>query len=160
MNKSLVLYYSYEGNTKTVANFIRDRLGCDIESIKPVNEMESKGFGKYFWGGAKVVMHRKPNLITIQSDVPSYDTLLIGTPVWAWTITPPILTLISSDLIRDKQIYFFYTHDGGPGQIEHKFAKLLHPSNVVKSSKGFKCVKNHIEETKSAVDLWLSSIND
>ena len=155
MEKSLILYYSYEGSTERVATIIKNRLGSDIESIKPVKDMETKGFGKYIWGGAKVVMHKKPELVKIQSDIKSYDTIFIGTPVWAWTITPPILSLISSDLIKNKEIYFFYTHEGGPGKIEEKFQKLLDPSNHLISSKGIDRAKLNVEETEKEIEQWL-----
>ena len=159
MKKSLILYYSYEGNTKKVAEIIQKRIGSDIESIKPVKDMETKGFGKYFWGGAKVVMHKKPELVPIQSDIDSYDTLWIGTPVWAWTITPPILSLISSDLITNKKIYFFYTHEGGPGKIEEKFQKLLNPSNHLISSKGIDRAKLSAEDIEKEIKEWMQSNN-
>ena len=159
MKKSLILYYSYEGNTKKVAEIIQKRIGSDIESIKPVKDMETKGFGKYFWGGAKVVMHKKPELVPIQSDIDSYDTLWIGTPVWAWTITPPILSLISFDLIKNKKIYFFYTHEGGPGKIEEKFQKLLNPSNHLISSKGIDRAKLSAEDIEKEIKEWMQSNN-
>ena len=159
MEKSLILYYSYEGNTKRVAEIIQKRIGCDIESIKPVKDMETKGFGKYIWGGAKVVMHKKPELVPIQNDITSYDTLWIGTPVWAWTITPPILSLISSEWMRNKKIYFFYTHEGGPGKIEEKFQKLIDPSNHLISSKGIDRAKLSTEDIEKEVIEWMQSNN-
>ena len=159
MDKSFILYYSYEGNTKKVAEMIQKQLGCAIESIKPVKDMETKGFGKYFWGGAKVVMHKKPELVPIQSDIESYDTLFIGTPVWAWTITPPILSLIRSDLIKNKEIYFFYTHEGGPGKIEEKFHKLLDPSNHLISSIGIDREKLDVENIEKEIIKWMQTNN-
>ncbi len=159
MEKTLILYYSYEGNTKKVAEMIQKRLGCDIESIKPVKEMETKGFGKYFWGGAKVVMHKKPELVQIHSHIESYDTLWIGTPVWAWTITPPILSLIDLNVVRNKKVYFFYTHEGGPGKIEEKFRKHLDQSNELISSKGIDRAKMSIENIEKEIIQWMESNN-
>lgn len=157
MKKSLILYYSYEGNTKIVAEIIQKRIGSDMESLKPVKEMKTKGFGKYVWGGAKVMMHKKPELVNIQSDIESYDTLWIGTPVWAGTITPPILSLISSDRIKNKEVYLFYTHDGGPGKIEEKFHKLLDPSNHLISSKGIDRSKLSQEDIEKEIHQWIET---
>jgi len=155
MKKTLILYYSYEGNTEKVAEIIQKRLGCDMESIKPVKEMETKGFGKYVWGGANVIMHKKPDLIKIKSDIASYDTLFIGTPVWAWTITPPILSLISIESFKNKDVYFFYTHEGGPGKIEEKFEKLLDPSNHLISSKGIDRSKLNLKDIEKEIEQWI-----
>lgn len=35
-NKKLIVYYSYTGHTKMIAESIQKRLGCDILEIKPV----------------------------------------------------------------------------------------------------------------------------
>ncbi len=160
MKKSLILYYSYEGNTEKVAEMLKKRLDCDIESIKPVKEMVSKGFSKYIWGGAKVFMHKKPELVSISSDIESYDTLWIGTPVWAFTVSPPILSLINMDAVKNKDIYFFYTHEGGPGKIEEKIKKLLDPSNTVKSAIGINRAKLTWNEIEKEIDDWVMSSQD
>ena len=36
MNKKLMVYFSYTGNTRKIANMIKDKLNCDILELKPV----------------------------------------------------------------------------------------------------------------------------
>jgi len=100
-------------------------------------------------------MHKKPDLIKIKSDIESYDTLFIGTPVWAWTITPPILSLINIESFKNKDVYFFYTHEGGPGKIEERFEKLLDPSNHLISSKGIDRSKLNPKDIENEIDQWI-----
>ncbi|TVP94568.1 MAG: hypothetical protein EA374_06640 [Acholeplasmatales bacterium] len=159
MKKSLILYYTYDGNTEKVARIIKNQLNCDMESIKPIKEMQTKGFGKYFWGGTKVFMRKKPKLMKIVSDIPSYDVLLIGTPVWAWTMAPPIVSLLGLDSLKNKAVYFFYTHEGWPGKIEEKFQKLLNPSNQLIDSKGINRAKRTLEELEEEIVLWVQAMH-
>ena len=54
--KTLIVYYSYEGNTKIIAETIGKSIEADIMELKPEKEMTSKGFMKYVWGGRAAVM--------------------------------------------------------------------------------------------------------
>jgi flavodoxin len=48
---TLIVYYSYEGNTEFIARTIPTVLDGDIIRLTPKKEMESRGLTKYFWGG-------------------------------------------------------------------------------------------------------------
>ncbi|AAK81347.1 flavodoxin [Clostridium acetobutylicum] len=111
--KSLIVFYSLEGHTKFIADIIGNNLGSDLLELKPEKEIPKTGFKKYFWGGKSAIFKEKPNL---QNKIPSmdeYDTIIIGTPVWAGTYAPPINTFISSVQMKNKRIAFFACHGGG-----------------------------------------------
>jgi flavodoxin len=92
MSKALVLCYSFEGYTLQMANYIKDALQIEVIEIKPLNELKTKGFYKYIWGGRQVVFKKKPELSPIDVDFDLYDTIFIGSPIWAGTYAPPIRT--------------------------------------------------------------------
>jgi flavodoxin len=158
MGKTLIIYYSFEGHTDKVAHLFKTYLNADIKRIEPVHERTQKGFGKYFWGGAMVVMRKEPELKPFDMDDQIYDTIWIGSPVWAWTITPPILTLLKSDLIQNKNIVFFYTHDGGPGQVEKRFLSLLHPSNRMIGAIGFESIDKMKDPLASKCEEFIKTL--
>jgi flavodoxin len=158
MGKILIVYYSFEGHTEKVAYLFKNQLGADILRIEPVHEREDKGFSKYIWGGASVFMKKEPVLKQMNIDFSLYDTLWIGTPVWAWTITPPVLTLLKSGLIKNKHIVFFYTHDGGPGQIEKRFLKLLDPTNTLLGAIGFESIDQHTDEIEPKCQAFIKTL--
>jgi len=158
MSNILVIYYSFEGNTEIIANLIAKETQGDLLSIKPVNELKSKGFSKYFWGGSQVFMKKKPDLIEFDKDTSLYDTIFIGTPIWAGTFAPPIKTLFENEKLINKNVYFFYTHDGGPGRVE-KFARLaIESNNTFCGSKGFISVKSQMDLNIQEVKNWISTI--
>ena len=96
MTKTLVLFYSYEGSTRKIAELIASSIDADIEEIKPVKEMKSKGFAKYVWGGRQAAMRTQPKLEPLNVNLDDYDTIFLGSPVWAFTYSPPIRSLLKT----------------------------------------------------------------
>ena len=45
--KKLVIFYSFEGNTKYIAENIAEAVDADILELKPVKDIKSNGFMKY-----------------------------------------------------------------------------------------------------------------
>jgi DNA-binding transcriptional ArsR family regulator len=84
--RACVIYYSYSGVTKTVAEGIRNASGCDL--IEVVTKKPYTSFSAYTTG---VLRSRKVACDPIEPgeiDVSGYDLLIIGTPVWAWKPAP------------------------------------------------------------------------
>jgi flavodoxin len=140
--KSVVVYYSLTGNTSLVARMVAERLGADMVMLKPEKEIPDKGFGKYLLGGKSVILQEKPKLLNETFDLDGYDTLVIGTPVWAGSFTPPIHTFLSENMIKDKSVYLFATCSPG-SNAEKCFSGMKEnlSRSRVKGTAGFEDVK-------------------
>ena len=114
------------GNTKMVAEKIADRLGADIIRIEPVKEYPSEGARKFIWGGMKAVMGAKPKLQPYDFSG-RYDRIIIGTPVWASNISPPIRSFISqnSEALKSKSIAAVICFAGGGADKALEKLKML-----------------------------------
>lgn len=112
--KTTVVYYSMSGNTKMTAEKIADKLSAALTEIRPVKEYPSKGFRKFIWGGKSAVMGEKPALEPYGFDADS-ELIILGSPVWASNITPPLRTFISenSEALKNKRIAVFLCYSGG-----------------------------------------------
>ena len=113
--KTLVVYYSLEGNTDYAAKKIAEALGADTLRLIPKKAYADKGFAKFFWGGKSSVMGEKPALEQYDADIDSYERIVFGFPVWASNFTPPIRTFISENRegLEDKSIAVFICQSGG-----------------------------------------------
>lgn len=60
--KTLIVYYSLEGNTEYAAGRIAAALQADTLRLRPKKAYADKGFAKFFWGGKSAVMAEKPEL--------------------------------------------------------------------------------------------------
>ncbi len=154
MNRTVVLFYSFEGSTKKVAEIISRALRCEMVEVKPVQELHSTGFSKYIWGGTQVFMRRKPDLHELSVDLNLYDTVLLGSPVWAWNVSPPIRTLLEKGFLRNKDIAFFCCHEGGPGDVIGKARFLIERNNRFLSAIDCPFVKRNLYKIKRIVSAW------
>lgn len=155
--KKLVVYYSFEGNTKLLSKIIAENLDADILELKPRNEVKRKGFMKYLWGGKSVFMKEKPELEPISINIKEYDVLIIGTPVWAGTFVPSLRTFFDEHDIKNKKIFLFYTHDGGPGKTLNNMKSELKMNEIV-GVKEFVKVSKNIEFNKNIAEKWVEEI--
>lgn len=127
--KKLVIYYSFEGNTKLIAEDIAKAIDADLLEIKPVTEIETKGFMKFFWGGKQAMMNEKPLLLPLDKNPEDYDVIFIGTPVWAWAPAPPLKTFFDTHKFENKKIALFCCHGGGKGKTLEKMKQALGEQN-------------------------------
>ena len=115
--KSIVLYYSFEGNTKLIANTVTDTIGADILRLQLAKELKTKSFIKYLWGGKEVFVKKTPALLPYHFNVNAYDLIFIGTPVWAWNFAPALRTFLTETIIKNKKLALFCCHGGSKGKI-------------------------------------------
>ncbi|MBO4422583.1 MAG: flavodoxin [Clostridia bacterium] len=126
--KTAVVYYSMSGHTEATAKKIAALLGADLIKVEPVKAYPDKGFKKFMWGGKSALMGDRPKLLPYGFDADKYDTVVIGTPVWAGTFTPPIRTFISEneEALRTKRIAAFVCIGGdGAEKALGKLAKFM-----------------------------------
>ena len=105
--KSLVIFYSRTGTTRKVAETIAKQLKADLEEI--VDTKDRKGPIGYLSAGRDAVKKSLTKLEKIKKDPKKYDLVVIGTPVWAWSVSVPIRTYLSENGVNLKKVAFFCT---------------------------------------------------
>ncbi len=130
--KTLIVYYSFEGNTRFIAEHIRDAIGPDADLLElcPVKEI-SRGFSKYFWGGGQAMMKKKPALKPFNKNPDEYECIIFGTPVWAFTYAPPLATFFSNVTIANRMVALFCCHGGVKGHVFKHMRKQLEGNTCV-----------------------------
>jgi DNA-binding transcriptional ArsR family regulator len=110
-----VVFYSYTGVTRGVAERIRNACGCDLVEVKTLTEYSA--FTAYTTG----VLHSRRGvpdpILPERIDVSRYDLLVIGTPVWAWKPAPAINAAVRAlSGCEGKRAVVFCTNCGQPGE--------------------------------------------
>ena len=120
--KTLIVYYTLEGNTYYAAKKIASQLDADVLRVKPVKTYPRKGFRKFLWGGKSAVMAETPELEPYTFDASAYDRIVFGFPVWAGNVTPPLRTFIKENDLSGKRFAAFACQSGAGA--EKAFEKL------------------------------------
>ncbi len=107
MTKSLVVFYSRTGTTKRVAESISNLLKCDVEEV--IDTKNRKGPLGYLKSGSDAMSKKLTVIKDVKYEPSSYDMIIIGTPVWAGTMSTPIRTYISQYKNSFKKVAFFCT---------------------------------------------------
>lgn len=157
-NKKLVIYYSFEGNTKLIAETIANDIQADLLELKPQKELNSKGFMKYLWGGSQVMMKKKPDLHPLDKNPQDYDIIFIGTPVWAWTFAPPLKTFFSTVRFNDKKVALFSCNGGQNGKTFENMKAELEHNDVIGEIEFFEPLVKEKEKDIHRVKEWTKDI--
>lgn len=158
MSRAMILFYSFEGSTKRVGEYLSRELELPYEEIKPVKDLTSNGFSKYIIGGGQVITKTKPEILSMSTDFQEYDTIFLGSPIWAGSFAPAIRTILEDGTLKNKNIAFFYTSLGGPGKAPRKIENQVNINNKLISSYGIVNVKDEFNNLKDELLNWAKTI--
>ena len=121
--KILVVYYSAQNHTKSVAEKIAKNLNADIFEIEPENVYTSEDLD-YTDNNSRVVKEyndeslRDVKLKTTEvNNWEDYDTILIGYPIWWGIAAWPVDTFVKANNFEGNQVIPFCTSvSSGLGQ--------------------------------------------
>ena len=116
--KTAIIYYSMSGNTALTANKLAETLAADLLEIRPEKAYPDRGIRKFLWGGKSAVMAETPKLEPYQFNAVSYDLIVLGFPVWAANMAPPVRSFIqeNQDALKAKKIAAFVCQSGSGGE--------------------------------------------
>lgn len=111
-SKILVAYFSASGSTKLVAEAMARAVGADLLELTPKKKMNVSGLGYFSWGIRQLVGKEERELEPIECQLSDYDLIIIGTPVWTFTMTPPVRTFLKENSFVGKDVAVFCCHGG------------------------------------------------
>ena len=118
--KSLVLFYSWSGNTRRIAQIIAEKTGADLRELQPETPYSQNYNAVLSQAKQEIQQKQYPALRPIDTDWNAYDAVYLGTPNWWSSIAPPVSSFLHEVMPTDKTIIPFCTHGGGgEGHIAH-----------------------------------------
>jgi flavodoxin len=109
-SRFLVVHYSRSGTTRRLAAAIAERLHCDTEEIR--DRDPRKGLSGYIRSVFDSLRKRPADIETPMRDAGAYDLVIIGTPVWAGSMSAPVRSYLLVNKDRLHQVAFFCTLGG------------------------------------------------
>ena len=155
--KSIIIYYSYGGNTKKIAELIHEKKGYDMVEIKPVNPYTNDYQKLVDEEENKMHQEEIVEIEPIHVDLSNYDTIILGTPVWWYTMTPPIRTFLKKYDLSGKVIVPFATNGGWLGTTFDDIKKYS-PNSQVENPISIKFNENDLVTSDVEISAWINSL--
>ena len=154
--KTLIVYFSWGGNTGTVANHIHDLIGGDIVEVETVipypdtyEEVTQIALGE-------LESDYRPELKTKIENMDEYDTLIVGTPIWGSHLTPAMKSFLASYNLSGKSIAPFCTHGGSGTAQSVNDIRSVSPNSTILGS--LAVYGNQAENSRNDIEQWLRRI--
>ena len=84
--KKVIVYYSYRGNTNSIAEMIQKSTGADIARVETVVPYDGDYNSVVNQGQNEVNSGYCPKIKPLNIDLSKYDEVILGTPVWWYTL--------------------------------------------------------------------------
>ncbi len=153
--KVLIAYFSWGGNTKSIAEKIHAQAGGDMFSIEPVTSYP-QDYNTTAYGIAKEQHEKNIHPPVNNTDISGYDIIFVGTPAWWYEMAPAVKTFLENNNFEGKTIVPFITHGGG--------GKYTIAEDMGKLAKGTKVLKPLViygrgnDQTDKEITEWLKQI--
>ena len=130
--KSLIVYYSYSGITRRLAEDIALITDGELLELKPQEPYSFSYNTAVKEVRAQIEKSVCPALMPSDVHVADFDTVFIGSPNWLKTFAPPVLSFLKTTDLSGKTIIPFCTHGGGGfGNMIEEYQRECGASRVI-----------------------------
>ena len=129
MDKILVIYYSFTGNSKKVAEYVKDKLNADILELEP-EEPFSSDYDEVVREWQNNDLKRDVKIKPIKMDLSKYKKVVLITGTWWYGITPVMKKFLKDYDLSNKDIIVASSNAGWIGHCFKDYETLLPNSNI------------------------------
>lgn len=130
--KAIVIYYSFEGNTKAAAKKAAEIIGSDLARIRTDGEPPKSGLKKFLVGGKQVIRGERPQIALPEINYDKYDVIILACPVWASSFPPAVGSYLDKLPFSGKKVYLIgCSASGHADKMFEKMEKGLYSNTVI-----------------------------
>lgn len=163
MSKTAIIYYSYSGNSKKIAEYVKEKTNGDVIELKPKVPF-SDDYDAVVDEWQNNDIKRDVEIMPINVDLNEYDKIVLITCTWWYGISPVMKRFLRDYDLSGKDIIVGATNAGWLGHDFEDYRELLPNSNI----KGeldlkFSAMDGHRDEleiSKSKIDEWIKKLED
>lgn len=155
--KNIVIYYSYGGNTRRVAQTVCQALDADVAEIKTVRPYEGSYNDVVEQGKREVDSGFMPQIEPLNMDLDQYDTVILGSPVWWYTFAPAMKTFLKQADLSGKTVYPFATNGGWIGHTFQDFKNMCKGAKV-QEGLNVRFDEDVMQTSESSIQKWIKGI--
>lgn len=129
MNNILVIYYSFSGNSKKIADYVQKKLNADILELKPKVPFSSD-YDEVVEEWQNNDIKRDVEIENIDKDLNQYNKIVLITGTWWYSITPVMKRFLKDYDLSGKDVIAASSNAGWIGHSLKDYETLLKNSNI------------------------------
>ena len=159
-----IVYYSRTGNTKKVAEILKNKFEKSKNNVDLIEIKHTKKPG-FFKAGRAAISQKELPIKNTDFNLKNYDTILVGSPTWAGKPAPYLRSFFNkAENIKGKKAGVFIT-GSGPGESNTKNSESIKEylssigMKTYKETLNLKIKKDEIKEEEEKIDYFIKNIN-
>lgn len=167
MRKSIVIYFSRadenyfdgemkyidKGNTKIIAEYIKDLTGADLFKVEPLNPYSEKYMECIEEAKVRTREHNAPIKESIK-DISQYEIIYIGSPIYWGGMPEEMFTALKPLDFKGKIIKPFTTHEGsGLSGVPRQLDEICLGATILD---GLAIMGSQVNNSKAKVEEWIN----
>ncbi|CDD28897.1 putative flavodoxin [Clostridium sp. CAG:433] len=157
--RRIIIYHSYSGHTKMIANIIKKKLDCDVLELEPKYEFSSD----YDEVVKEYQNNEKDKSTVVIKDIninlDNYDEIIIGSPVWWYSITPVVREFLKENNLEGKTVIPFATNAGWLGGTFKEIEELCKNSSVTNEMNiVFGSYSDDLVTSMDEINNWINTL--
>ena len=129
MSNTLIIYYSFTGNGKKVAEYVKNRLQADILELEPAIPFSSD-YDEVVAEWQNNDIKRDVEIKPVQTDLSKYTKIILITCTWWYGISPVMKKFLKEYDLSNKDILVASSNAGWIGHCFKDYRTLLPNSNI------------------------------
>lgn len=151
--KILIAYFSWSGNTRSLAQQIQQKTGGDLFEIKTATPYSTNYNTVIDQAQDEKRRNYRPPLAARVENMADYDVVFLGYPNWWADMPMAVYTFIESNNFSGKKVIPFCTHGGsGFSGTERTLRNKLSGASLLE---GLAVGSGNVRSSQSNVDRWL-----
>jgi len=123
-----IIYYSLSGRTKRE---LKNRFEGDYFQLKGKLKIPRNYWLQMIYLGMFSILNKSLDYDDFEIDFEKYDEVILGSPVWAFTINTFTKKFLRRNQFKNKKVTLLLTHEGGPGNAMKHFKRRIDKSNEI-----------------------------
>ena len=155
-NKILIVYFSWGGNSRTLAGYAREITGGDIFEIVPAQPYPSQYRATTQQAREELDNNYLPEIKNKISNLSSYDTIILVYPNWWGTIPQIVKRFLQDNDFSGKTIAPICTHEGSRMGRSLTDIRALCPNSTI--TEGLDVRGGSVSGARNTVRDWINKI--
>ena len=154
-SKTIIVYYSWSGNTEIVANKIKKITGADIYKITTKIPYPNEYDDMVAQVKEDINNEKLPEL-NGSVDLSKYDNIIIGYPIWIGDMALPMKSFLSKNDLKGKDIAPFILNGGSRVYKSISYIKEVCPDSKVLNYMSIK--RKDVSNLDNKINNWIRKI--